>query len=103
MRGKFLRNIGLIATVLLFAAVAAVTIWGLTRTGATASAQGLEATERMIRRAVVECYALEGAYPPDLDYLEAHYGIRVDTERYFVYYRAYGQNILPEITVGALK
>ena len=102
MKGNFLRDLGLYATILLFVAVAAAAVWGLGRTGASASEQGLEATERMVRRAVVECYALEGAYPPDLDYLEAHYGIRIDAERYYVYYRAYGQNIMPEIAVGAL-
>ena len=97
------RTIGLLVTLLLFAGVAAVGLYGLRGTSAAAAREGLAATEDSIRSAVVECYALEGAYPPDLDYLEAHYGIHVDTSRYYVYYSAQGQNILPQITVGAYR
>ncbi len=55
--------------------------------------------KQAIERAAVQCYALEGAYPPDVRYLEEHYGIKYDSQRFFVHYRVYGSNIRPEIEV----
>lgn len=55
--------------------------------------------EESIRRAAVTCYAVEGIYPPNLAYLQDHYGIQVDEERYDVFYEVFGSNLVPEITV----
>jgi hypothetical protein len=52
-----------------------------------------------IERASVECYALEGAYPPNVAYLEDNYGISYDKKRFFVHYRVLGSNLRPEIAV----
>ena len=45
------------------------------------------------------CYAAEGIFPPSLDYLEEHYHILVDHEKYTVIYEAIGSNLMPDITV----
>lgn len=55
--------------------------------------------ETALRRASVACYAAEGIYPPDLAYLEEHYGLRIDKERYTVMYEAYGSNLMPDFTI----
>ena len=55
--------------------------------------------EDALRRAAVACYATEGAYPPTVDYLQAHYGIRIDKTRYAVFYEVFAENLMPEITV----
>ena len=55
--------------------------------------------EEAVRRSAVACFAAEGIYPPTLDYLEAHYGLQVDEERYVVIYEALGSNLMPDITV----
>ena len=47
----------------------------------------------------VACYAAEGIYPPDLDYLKDHYGVQVDEERYTVFYSVFAENLMPDITV----
>ena len=44
-------------------------------------------------------HAAEGIYPPDLAYLEEHYGVQVDEDRYTVDYRAFASNLMPDITV----
>ena len=54
-----------------------------------------------IERAVIQCYALEGAYPPDLAYLES-YGIYIDEEKLYVDYRPYGANLRPDIFVAPI-
>ena len=59
--------------------------------------------EDSIRRAAVACYAAEGRYPEDMAYLETHYGLRPDYERYAVFYEIHGENLMPEITVVNLE
>ncbi|CBK76046.1 putative uncharacterized protein [Clostridium sp. CAG:149] len=52
-----------------------------------------------IRRASVQCYAIEGRYPPSVEYLEEHYGIVIDRDRYHVFYDGWASNVMPDITV----
>jgi len=55
--------------------------------------------EDSLRKAAVACYAAEGVYPPDLNYLTEHYGIQIDEDRYAVFYEVFAENLMPEITV----
>ena len=55
--------------------------------------------EETLRRGCVACYAAEGVYPPDLDYLKDHYGLQVDEARYTVRYDIFAENLMPDITV----
>ena len=55
--------------------------------------------EDALRRASVACYAAEGIYPPNLDYLREHYGIQIDETRYMVVYDVFASNLMPDITV----
>ena len=55
--------------------------------------------EEALQRGCLACYAAEGVYPPDLDYLKEHYGVQVDETRYTVIYSAFAENLLPDITV----
>ena len=55
--------------------------------------------EDALHRAAVSCYAIEGAYPPDLAYLVDNYGVQVDTQRFTVVYQLHASNLMPDITV----
>ncbi len=55
--------------------------------------------KQAVEQAAVQCYALEGAYPPDVAYLVDHYGVKYDDKQFFIHYRVYGSNIRPEIEV----
>lgn len=70
--------------------------------GATVDEQ-TQSLETAIRRSVVQCYVVEGTYPPDLDYLKEHYGITYDSNRYYVDYTAIGSNLMPDITIIPLN
>lgn len=59
--------------------------------------------EAAVRRGCVACYAAEGFYPPDLDYLKENYGITIDEKRYRVSYRIFAENIMPNIKVLELE
>jgi len=56
-------------------------------------------TEEAIQRALNLCYAQEGFYPAQLDYLIDHYGIQISADQYFVYYKTIGANIRPDVSV----
>ncbi len=58
-----------------------------------------ESLERAIERSVSHCYALEGTYPPSLEYIKNHYGLTYDEDRFFVDYRFIGSNMLPDVTI----
>lgn len=52
-----------------------------------------------IYRSSVQCYAIEGYYPPNIEYLENNYGIVVDHNKYVINYSVFASNIMPEIEV----
>lgn len=55
--------------------------------------------ENAIRKAALECYALEGSFPPSVEYLQKNYGLMINDKAYFYHYEANGSNILPDIKV----
>lgn len=50
-------------------------------------------------RSITQCYALEGAYPPDLDYLHDNYGFTYDTTHFYIDYHYIGGNLRPDVTI----
>lgn len=58
-----------------------------------------ERIKEAIERASVHCYALEGSYPPDLNYLKENYGIILNHDKYFYYYETFASNIMPYVEV----
>lgn len=58
-----------------------------------------ESLETALERSISQCYAVEGSYPPSLEYLKQHYGLLYDEDSFFIDYEYYGSNLLPEVTV----
>lgn len=56
-----------------------------------------------VHNAALTCYAVEGAYPEDLEYLRKHYGLAYDESRYIVTYDAFASNLVPEIYVTEVE
>ena len=63
------------------------------------SKQEKENLERSLNRAAVACFAIEGAYPPSVEYLMENYRVRFNTDKYIVKYELYASNLMPSITV----
>ncbi|MEG0108086.1 MAG: hypothetical protein RR705_04455 [Lachnospiraceae bacterium] len=55
--------------------------------------------ETALQQSMIHCYCVEGFYPEGLSYLEKHYGISYNKDKFFVDYKPLGQNIMPDITV----
>ncbi|MFO7612266.1 MAG: hypothetical protein R6W99_07270 [Clostridia bacterium] len=83
---------------IVFAVIAAVIV-SLPSFGRESGYIRADAIEDTIRKYVIQCYALEGSYPPDLDYLAENYGLILDDSRYVYYYDAFAANIMPDIEV----
>ena len=58
-----------------------------------------ESTKSAIIKGAVQCYAVEGRYPESLAYLEQHYGVNYDKDKFVVSYEIIGSNRMPQITV----
>ena len=58
-----------------------------------------ESLEHALERSIAHCYALEGTYPPSLDYIKTHYGLTYDEDRFFVDYQPIGSNLMPDVTI----
>ena len=61
--------------------------------------QDIRQLEQVLHRTAVACYAVEGAYPPDVAYMRQHYGLVYDESRYTVHYEVFASNFMPDITV----
>ena len=82
------------------AVVLAVLLWfAWDMTSAQTEAQSAASVRTAVLDAAVQCYALEGAYPQSLSYLEENYGVQVNHSRFIVSYEAYASNQLPAVAV----
>ncbi len=98
MKKKYRSKLYLLS-VLLFAAVA---VWFVISAGNADSAAGEKRTETVynsVMNGALLCYSIEGEYPSDLEYLEKHYGVRINGDKYIVDYSYFGANIRPTVTV----
>ena len=87
---------------LIFLLVLVAVLFSLGNIAATTAEERLHGAEEALERAVIQCYALEGRYPPDLDYLSHQYGLILDHDRFVYHYESQGDNILPQISVFSL-
>ena len=83
----------------LVAAVVIVALIVLRDPGRDISQESAVAIKDAVERCARQCYVVEGVYPPNLAYLEDHYGIRINKKDYFVNYDAFASNVPPSVIV----
>ena len=89
---------GYLLSLLLFLAVLFFFLFGVRAMESKSEEESLASLRNAIQRACVQCYAIE-RYPPSVEYLEEHYGIVIDRDRYYVFYDGWASNVMPDITV----
>ncbi len=96
--GKLSILVQILSVLMIFAIVTAIIISmpSFRKSGGRIRSDTIENT---IKKYAIQCYAAEGSYPPNLDYLEENYGLILDTEHYFYYYEAFSSNFMPDISV----
>lgn len=90
---KLLLPLSLLAVIIL------VTIISVKSVQDTRRLENAEIIETGVRRAAMECYATEGFFPEDIDYLIENYHLYTDKEHCIIHYSAISSNIMPEIKV----
>lgn len=58
-----------------------------------------EQVESAIQRSLNLCYAQEGFYPANIDYLISNYGLIIDSRLYYVSFKSFASNIRPDVDV----
>ena len=61
--------------------------------------ESIAAIKAAVERAALQCYVVEGVYPPDLQYLRDNYGLQINTDDYYVVYDIYASNQPPTVKV----
>ncbi len=95
------KKTGLLAAVLVVLFLFALTVFSFSHMGRDVSEEGAAAIRETVRRSALQCYVVEGVFPPDLQYLEKNYGLQVNTEDYLVVYDCFASNLPPTIRVIA--
>lgn len=65
----------------------------------TSSKDNIESIRASIENAALQCYALEGHYPPNVEYLKDNYGIIINEDAYIYHYDIQASNIMPTVMV----
>ena len=99
-RKNFIQRIpGITWTLLLFLLVLIIFLLAVGNITKDTTDRQEEALETALNRAIVNCYCVEGTYPPSLKYIKDNYGLIYDEDLFFVDYRAIGSNILPDVSI----
>ena len=94
-----LYNTARILNILIIGSVACSAIGALIYTSPQSAERQAARLEYIIKKAAVQCYALEGAFPEDVYYL-TNYGVIFDTDRFYFRYEYDGiSNYMPNIFV----
>ena len=93
------KKTGLLLLVIVLLLLALLVWLRFGHSGRDVSEEGAAAIRETVRRSALQCYVVEGVYPPDLAYLQENYGLQVNTDHYYVVYEAFASNVPPNISV----
>ncbi len=89
-----------VAAILLFVAVIAAFVLLVNNITNKNDGRELQIVRDAVKNAALTCYAVEGMYPEDLDYLREHYNLSYNEEVYHVFYEPIASNLMPAIKVA---
>ncbi len=93
------QTLGYILSLTAMAAVVAVFAAAVLNFSGRTGAREEETLRKAVARASVQCYAIEGRYPPSVGYLEENYAIQINRKKDNVFYDGFASNVMPEITI----
>ncbi|MBQ6603392.1 MAG: hypothetical protein IJH99_08345 [Eubacterium sp.] len=89
----------LLPVIIIIAVVVVLACAAFSGSGRDISEEAAVSIAESIREKARQCYAVEGAYPPNLEYLEDNYGLQVNTRQYYISYEAFAANVPPAVMV----
>ena len=99
VKAKRAERQGMLRSVFFVIIISAVLIAGIYYISNMGSEQGIKLTREAAIRTAVECYAIEGIYPPNVKYMEDNYNLSYDKTKYYIHYDAFASNIMATIEV----
>lgn len=99
VKARRAERVGVIRTIVFFVVISAVLVVGIYYIGNMGNEQGIKLTREAAVRTAVQCYSIEGIYPPNVDYMEKNYKLSYDKSKYYIHYDAFASNIMPTIEV----
>ena len=88
-----------VAAILIFVALIVAFVLLINNITGKGNGRELEIVRDAVKNAALTCYAVEGMYPDDLNYLIEHYNLSYNKDRYIVYYEPLASNVIPSIKV----
>ncbi len=88
-----------VAVLVAAAVILLICVLLFTRLDLDMNRQAVESLRNSVTEACVQCYAIEGAYPVDVGYLESNYGVRYDAAKYAVSLDVSSKNELPAVEI----
>ena len=89
-----------IAAILIFVALIIIFVVTINSITTKNSNRELQIVRDAVKNAALTCYAVEGMYPDDLEYLREHYHLSYNEEKYHVFYEPLASNLMPSIKVA---
>ena len=98
-RIPFNRIFSFLYPLITFILLLALFLGGIRSLNKTSYEKHQESLENALNRSISQCYAVEGVYPPSLEYIISHYGLVYNEDMFIIDYNYYGGNLLPEVNV----
>ena len=89
-----------VLSILVFVALILVFVLMVNNITTKNSGRELQIVRDAVKNAALTCYAVEGMYPDDLEYLEEHYHLSYNDKKYHVFYEPLASNLMPSIKVA---
>jgi hypothetical protein len=82
-----------------FALTVVVAVTAIGQMGRRVDVEQVARLQEVLHRAAISCYAVEGRFPPSLDYLVSNYGVVIDYSKFIVEFDVVSRNAMPIIEV----
>ena len=89
-----------IASIFIFIVLILVFVFFINSITNKNSGRELQIVRDAVKNAALTCYAVEGMYPDNLEYLREHYNLSYNEEKYHVFYDPLASNLMPSIKVA---
>ena len=79
----------------------AVCVWRMVLpvSGRDMDGESVRAMKAAVERCALQCYVVEGAFPPSLEYLVENYGLQINEKEFYVSYDIFASNVPPAVKV----
>lgn len=86
-------------SIVIFVTILIIFIGGISTISNSSVVNDKEILTEAIERDIVHCYCVEGMYPPNVKYMENHYGLTYDKDKFIIDYEYIGANIKPNVMI----